>query len=258
MPLPFETPSLGQYGGAIRALPSLPAYAPEHLLTDSLRLYGDRELEMFYAPFESINRSARVAIVGITPGFQQMEIAIRFARASLVSGGTNSEACIGAKAHASFAGTMRVNLIAMLNGIGLREELGIPDCGRLFDTFQFQLHTTSAIRYPVFVRGKNYTGHSPRPLRHSTLREMVFTFLASELAEVPDVLIVPLGKAVDQSLLALISSGLLNPDRCLFGFPHPSGANGSRKRVFEQNRDMLKMKVGSWFGGRPRSHAKSL
>jgi hypothetical protein len=247
MPLPFETPSLGKYDTAIRALPCLPIYAPEHLLTDSFRLYRDTELEMFYAPFETINRDARIAIVGITPVFQQMEIAIRFARASLVSGHTNSEACIEAKVHASFAGTMRVNLLAMLNGIGLHEALGISDCGRLFDSFQFQLHTTSAIRYPVFVRGENYTGHTPRPLRHSVLHEMVFSVLAPELASVPDALIVPLGKAVEECLSALISSGLLSPDRCLFGFPHPSGGNGHRKRLFEQNRDMLKLKAASWF-----------
>lgn len=247
MPLPFETPSLGKYDAAIRALPSLRAYTPEHLLTDSFRLYRDTELEMFYAPFETTNRSARIVIVGITPGFKQMEIAIRSARVSLISGGTISEACVEAKAHASFAGTMRVNLLAMLNGIGLREGLGIPDCGRLFDVFQYQLHTTSAIRYPVFVRGENYTGHAPRPLRNSMLREMVFTVLAPELAAVPDALIVPLGKAVEECLSELIRSGLLSPERCLFGFPHPSGGNGHRKRLFAQNQEMLKTKIANWF-----------
>jgi hypothetical protein len=202
---------------------------------------------MYYAPLEAIHRSARIAIVGITPGFQQMEIAIRFARESLLSGGTDSDACTEAKAHASFAGSMRTNLIAMLNGIGLREALDIPDCGRLFDTFQSQLHTTSAIRYPVFVRGENYTGHTPRPLRHTVLREMLFTVLAPELSAVPDALIVPLGKAVEECLSVLISSGLLSPDRCLFGFPHPSGANGHRKQQFELNREMLELKVANWF-----------
>lgn len=254
MPLRFETSSSGKYDPVIRALPPLPIYSPEHLLTDSFRLYRDTDLEMFYAPFEAINRAAKIAIVGITPGFQQMEIAIRSARAAIVSGRTNSEACVEAKANASFAGTMRLNLIKMLNEIRLHEALGIPDCGRLFDAFQFLLHTTSAMRYPVFVRGENYTGHSPRPLRHSALREMVFNVLASELAEVPDALIVPLGKAVEECLSALISSGLLSQDRCLFGFPHPSGGNGHRKRLFEQNRDMLQVKAASWFAGRWPGH----
>ena len=63
LPPPFETPSLGKYNTAIRALPFLPVYAPEHLLTDSFRLYRNTELEMFYAPFETINHSARMAIV---------------------------------------------------------------------------------------------------------------------------------------------------------------------------------------------------
>ncbi len=190
MTLPFETPTLGRHEAAIRARPNVPTYKLDQLLTDSFRLYTDTELEMFYAPLEAINRFASVAIVGITPGFQQMEIAIRSCPSVSDFRATNSEACIEAKAHASFAGTMRVNLIAMLNGIGFCEKLGITDCDRLFDADQFRLHTTSAIRYPVFVRRKNYTGHAPKPLRHSTLREIVFTVLAPELAAVPNALIV--------------------------------------------------------------------
>jgi hypothetical protein len=43
---------------------------------------------MFYAPFDSINRSTKIAVVGVAPGFQQMEIAIRVVRQALHQGAT--------------------------------------------------------------------------------------------------------------------------------------------------------------------------
>lgn len=84
-------------------------------------------------------------------------------------------------------------------------------------------------------------------MRHPLLHGMVFHVLSPELAEVPGALIIPLGKAVEDCMSALISVGLLNGERCLLGFPHPGGGNGHRKRQFELNFDMLKTKTASWF-----------
>jgi len=247
MPLPFTPPLFDRLEESIRSLPSLPEYEPAHLCTPRFRLFADARLEMFYAPFDYVNRAAKIAIVGITPGFQQMRIAFRTARAVLVAGGTPVDACSQAKARASFAGTMRLNLISMLADIGLLNALAVSSPETLFDSFGHLLHTTSAIRYPVFVGGANYTGYTPRPLDHPMLRDMIFDVLGPELVEVPDALIIPLGKAVNDCLHALIQSGLLNRERCLLGFPHPSGGNGHRKRQFEQHRDMLKTQIASWF-----------
>jgi hypothetical protein len=76
---------------------------------------------------------------------------------------------------------------------------------------------------------------------------MVFEVLGPELAQVPDALIIPLGRAVEDCLSALISAGALSRERCLLGFPHPSGGNGHRKRQFELNADKLRAKTTSWF-----------
>jgi hypothetical protein len=250
MPLPFTPPLFDRFASSIWALLSLPKYGPEHLCTPTFRLYSDPRIQLFYAPFDFVNRSAKVALVGITPGFQQMEIAFRTARAALVSGETGAEACRQAKAQASFAGPMRRNLISMLAQIGLHQWLGISDPTLIFDSYFPLLHTTSAIRYPVFVHGDdydNYTGHTPALLRHPVLHDMVFDVLFPELAEVPGALIIPLGKAVEGCLSALIAAGVLSRERCLFGFPHPGGGNGHRKRQFELNFNMLKTKTATWF-----------
>src|ERR1035441_9094999 len=223
MTLPFTPPLFERFADSIRSLPPLPKYGPEHLCTPTFRLYSDPHIQLFYAPFDSVNTSAKVALVEITPGFQQMEIAFRTARAALAAGKEAAEACRQAKAQASFAGPMRRNLISMLAEIELHHRLGMSDPVLLFDSNLSLLHTTSAIRYPVFVYGanyKNYTGHARPLLPHPLLHDMVFDVLSPELAEVPGALIIPLGKAVEGCLSALISAGILSRERCLFAFPH--------------------------------------
>ena len=48
----------------------------------------------------------------------------------------------------------------------------------------------------------------------------------------PTVLVLPLGKAVEDCLRMLIATGQFDEVRCLFGFPHPSGANPHRADQF--------------------------
>jgi hypothetical protein len=74
----------------------------------------------------------------------------------------------------------------------------------------------------VFVNGKNYGGGNPRVDR-SRMR-FVHERLAGDLAAIPEALVLPLGKAVEGCLRMLIASDQLDRVRCLFGFPHPSGA----------------------------------
>lgn len=250
MPLPFTPPPFEHFSDSIRSLPPLDRYQPEHLCTPTFRLYSDSSIELFYAPFDFVNTSAKVALVGITPGFQQMEIGYRTARAALVKGETGAEACRQAKAEASFAGPMRRNLISMLADIELHHWLGMSDPAMLFDRYLSLLHTTSAIRYPVFVHGDDYddyTGNVPPLLRHPVLRAIVFEVLCPELAEVPGALLIPLGKAVEECLCALVSAGLLGRERCLLGFPHPGGGNGHRIGQFELSMDRLKTEAAGWF-----------
>ncbi len=80
------------------------------------------------------------------------------------------------------------------------------------------------------------------------LKEFVDTLFAEELEQVSEALVIPLGKAVSQALKYLIFSKRLKAERCLLDFPHPSGANGHRKRHFEAKKDVLRGKVLGWFG----------
>jgi hypothetical protein len=237
--------ALRDYTDLIRSLPEngLTAVA---LLRNETLLFRDERLAIYYAPVDYVNTRARLAVVGITPGWQQMEIAYRAARQALLSGATAEEAQRSAKAQACFAGAMRRNLIAMLDELGAAPMLGVKSVAEAFDAKSELLHATSAVCYPVFVSGKNYTGHSPKLLEHPVLREFITEGLAPELAGVPNSLIVPLGECVQAALMFLISQGRLNSARCLMGFPHPSGANGHRVRQFRQHQDHMREVVRGW------------
>ena len=69
------------------------------------------------------------------------------------------------------------------------------------------------------------------------------TVLAPELQLVGRAVIVPLGKSVEGVLRLLSAEGRLSPDRWLSGFPHPSGANGHRVRIFKENCASLRRQV---------------
>jgi hypothetical protein len=99
----------------------------------------------------------------------------------------------------------------------------------------------------VFTAGKDYTGHHPRPIDSNILTAFVEERLAPELASLDIALIVPLGDAVGRCLDHLVRRHQLPRDQCLFGFPHPSGANGHRARHFSERRDGLQRRVREWF-----------
>jgi hypothetical protein len=224
-------------------LPLLAKYETSHLLVPELLIEEDHRLSIYYCPFDWHNHSARVIIFGITPGFMQMELACRGARHAIAQGKTADEVCFAAKTHGSFAGPMRGNLVRMLDDIGLADLLDIDSSADLFAEKRALLHTASAIRYPVFKGATNYTGQSPRIIKSPLLMRIARTVLAQELTSVPDAVIVPLGKSVEEVLEVLTSEKLIDSRRWLAGFPHPSGANGHRLRIFRENRESLSVQL---------------
>ena len=98
-------------------------------------------------------------------------------------------------------GRPRVAGIPYLDGDGRhrRSRLGLDTSAELFGDASHQLHSTSALRYPVLIEGSNYRG-SPQIGRSPLLTEIVSANLPYELKQLPNALIVPLGKAVEGAL----------------------------------------------------------
>lgn len=193
---------------------------------------GGRNVSMMYAPFDHINRSAKIAIVGMTPGAHQAQQALLAAKAALLEGKSEAEAAAIAKTHASFSGEpMRTNLIRMMDAVGIARALGLTSTAGLWAGDSHLVHFTSALRYPVLVDGKNWSG-TPDMIRTPKLREWLLTWTGAELNELPNCLIVPLGPKVAAAMHHLAAAGLIEANRIMDGMPHPSGANQERVACF--------------------------
>ena len=211
-----------------------------------LLLWEDGALSVYYAPWDWVNTSAKVMLVGITPGAYQATEALREAQACLRAGRSSEETLRRADAAGSFSGPMRTHLVTMLDGIGLADTLGLESTAQLFGTHHHLAALCSAIDYPVFVNGRNYGGANPPLTRHPVLRSLVRASLGTRVAMTPDALVIPLGKAAQYAVSLLAADGLLNPGRSLTGFPHPSGGNGHRVRQYAANREALAGQVARW------------
>ena len=208
-------------------------------------LHRDGAIKVVWAPSEHINNDARIAIVGLTPGWQQAKIAYKSAQQALKNGYSYSDACKRAKGEAAFAGTMRRNLVLMLDEIGVAHFLGIDSTVNFFGGPHPNLHTTSALRYPVFHNDKNYKGHAPDPLKNDYLRTMIETLLIEELMTISPALVIPLGKAANECVRYALS--VCQADIFLLdNFPHPSGANAHRVRQFKEQKKTLSKTVDTW------------
>ena len=159
------------------------------LLADVIRpellLAARRRAAVYFAPFDWVNREAKVILVGLTPGVHQAHIALATAAHHLRAGATINEALSKASRAASFAGPMRANMVKMLDGIDLPRHLWIQSASQLFGDRSDLLATTSVICHPVFVKDKdgkdqNYGGGVPKIDREPLLAAFAAQVLAAE------------------------------------------------------------------------------
>lgn len=219
--------NIDRYASIVRAAPS--GFDPFKDNTFLIARLGT--LSQYWCPSEHIAGNARIAIIGITPGREQATNIFRAFQKSLLEGRDIADALRAAKQAGSFSGPMRVNLVRMLDLIGLPKKLGVSTCAALFEPANELAHFTSAFRYPVFVDGKNYNG-SPPMLQVGFLRQSIETYLAAEARSLSNVIWLPLGPKPTQALKHLASRGVIDPNNILEGMPHPSGANAERIAFF--------------------------
>lgn len=202
-------------------------------LSSTTAIYASEgRLTVHRSMFDHMEQGARLVIVGITPGAQQRDLADAAYAQALRRGLRHLEAARVAKFAASFAGTMRKNLVAMLDHVGVARMLNIGSTAALFDPATRGLaHFTSALRYPVFIDGTNYNGQVPM-LGSLLLRSMVETLLAEEARQLPRAIWQPLGDKPAAALSHLVQRGVLDAHQVAPPLPHPSGANAERIAYF--------------------------
>jgi hypothetical protein len=228
--------SFPDFSNAIRAT-EVDAIPDATAIPDAFLLAREHPLSAYYIPFDYVNPAARVAVVGITPGFVQWKNAVREARRQLALGAPEQELLRAAKYGGAFSGAIRPNLVALLDDVGLQRWLGIASCASLFGEHADLMHVTAVLRHPIFVAGKNYNGASPNMVTTPLLQAHMLDYFASEAQALPDAVWVPLGPKVGQALSWLARRGVLDEARILHGIPHPSGANAERIAYFLGRKD---------------------
>ena len=189
-------------------------------------------IEIYYAPFDYINSKAKIMIVGITPGLQQMLQSFE----AVNEGRSLKEV----KDLSSFKGSMRTTLIKYLDALNINKKLKIKSCESLFNINSKYLHSTSLIKYPVFDKGRNYSGSGL--LKKKILLDFLEVHFVKELKKLDKTIIVPLGNTVSSTIDYLNNEFKLNLKCFLKGFPHPSGLNIRKDIQFKENKvRMLKL-----------------
>jgi hypothetical protein len=206
-------------------------------IPDGFLLARAGALNVHYIPFDYVNRTARIVLVGIAPGFVQWKNAVREARRQLALGAAEDEVLRAAKYTGAFSGAIRPNLVALLDHVGLQRWLGIASCASLFDTDAHLMQVTAALRHPVFVDERNYNGAAPNMLTTPLLQAQLLDYFAPEARLLPDAVYVPLGPKVGLALDWLARRGVLSASHILHGIPHPSGANAERIAYFLGRKD---------------------
>jgi hypothetical protein len=216
---------------------------PDRLVVATSAL-GRKNIEVAYAPFDHVNREADIVIVGITPGRQQMRNALLEAHRILTSAGSDDEAMAGAKVFASFSGPMRSNLVSLLDGIGINKVLGLDSTASLWGKASNRVQFTSALRYPVFIDGANYSG-APAIASTPFLTDQFRQWFLPEMAALSNAIFVPLGPQIGDVLERAAAMAGVDRNRVLSGLPHPSGANAERIAYFlgRKERAALSAKV---------------
>ena len=186
-------------------------------------------IKIYYAPFDYINSKAKIMIVGITPGLQQMLQSFE-----VINQGKSLKEV---KDLSSFKGSMRTTLVKYLDELKINKTLKIKSCESLFHKHNKYLHTTSLVKYPVFDKGKNYSGANI--LKKKILLDFIEKNFLQELKTLKKSIIIPLGNTASYTIEYLNKKYDLKLRCFLKGFPHPSGANARKNIQFKEHKSTM-------------------
>ena len=214
-----------------KKIKSLKKISKSNIVSGKFLIAKKDNIKIYYAPFDYINSKAKIMIVGITPGFQQMLQSFE-----VINQGKSLKEV---KDLSSFKGSMRTTLIKYLDELEVNKKLKIKSCESLFNKDSKYLHTTSLVKYPVFDKGKNYSGANI--LKKKILIEFIEKNFLKELKTLKKAIIIPLGNTVSSTIEYLNNKYDLKLACFLKGFPHPSGANARKNIQFKENKRNMKI-----------------
>lgn len=217
-----------------RYRPYIAALGDKAIPTEHSLLAREGRYTIRYTPFEYVNPAARLVIVGITPGPNQLEAAYNFVRSAIARGASDDQLLCAVKKEASFAtATMRPGLIRMLEHFGFDRLLGLSGAHELWGERHDLLHATSILPHAVFQQEKGFAGSFNSVLRSHMLSDHFKQHFVPSLQCLPkDALYIGLGPTVLDALDWCADAGMIRREQVAGAFCHPSTQSGSQVDVF--------------------------
>jgi len=213
-----------------------------------LELGRDGKKSLRYIPFEHINREAKIVIVGITPGPNQLDLAYETAQKLIKAGRSSDEILAEAKKHGAFGGPqMKPNLVKILKHFSFERILGINQVESLWGSNAKLMHATSVVPHAAFTvtkgRDTPFAGYFEDVWACDLFRECFLDCFVPSLAEInPNAMYVGLGRCPEQALEWCVTHGHLRKEQVLGAFCHPSTNGGSTVGYFLREKGKQDMK----------------
>jgi hypothetical protein len=209
---------------------------------DSTLMARDTRHTVFYTPFEYVNTSARLVLIGITPGTTQLENSYAALQRALQEGATPEEALRQAKQQGAFSGDLRVNLIKLLRHFRFADRLGITDEAALWGSASSLLYSTSVVPHAAYQMKRGelamFNGSFSDILKSQVLNNCFRDHFLPSLKRLPDsTIFVGLGPTPQEALNWCVKAGHLRAGQVLGALPHPSRSAGSQIDIFLGLRD---------------------
>jgi hypothetical protein len=202
----------------------------------SLRMHGNGDLVVYYAPFEWVNPSAKLVLVDATPWKAQADIALTEANRALLEGAPASEVLRRANLAAAFAGVTRQRVVALLDHIGVHQWLSLSSSADLFGEAGGLLQVSSVLQFPVFKNGENFRA-GWHPERDPMLRLQMRSHFGNMAKAMPEAVFIPVGAAASRGVEWLTKDGFVSMERVLHGLPHPRKEEPDRTAYFLGEKD---------------------
>lgn len=197
-------------------------------------LERDEKYTLYYTPFEKVNDQAKLVLVGITPGGNQLSEAYTMAGHLIRDGFSDDEVLQRVKETTTFSGApMRVNLHKLIKTYRINELIGVRNPASLWHDAAHLLHATSIVPHAAFFGEKNFAGGFTQVRKSPVLWRSFIRDFVSSLSNLPsDARFLALGPNPQEALEWCVENEHLAPEQILGSVPHPSPAGGSRTRVF--------------------------
>lgn len=197
---------------------------------------------MTYVPFEYANTQARLILVSSTPGYTHHKLACKLTAQLLTQKAGEIVILRENKRQAELGGgTIRLNLIRMLDHFRIGHRFGLSDASALWDHGFCHLQPVALLPLSTTKRGIPFAGGLPEILSVPMLAQAFQSLFMARLRLIhPDAVYVALGQCAWSGLQHAVSQGFVRQDQLVGMLPSPA-RSGSTLDYFLRNLSLGQM-----------------